>query len=1122
MNTTSLTLQSASDLIVNNDTAIVADNTNLILTDADLLGNDIGSGLVITGLDNAVNGSVSFDSQGQIVFIPTNDFYGTSNNASFEYTVTDDMGISSTGIVFITVDSTNQAPIAVNDTASATENSSIIIPIATLLANDSDPENNPISLSSITEATNGQATLDDNGNIIFTPTADYVGNASFQYVIEDSRGGTSTANVTIRVNSSNQAPLAVNDSGTINQNTALTLTAAQLLANDSDPEGDQISLVSVTNPINGQVVRDSNGNITFTPNANYAGNASFQYTIRDTEGATSTATVNIIVNSVNRPPVAVNDSFSTRQNRLVSIPTSILLANDSDPDGNTLTFVSVSNATDGQVSYDGRSSVAFTPNTNFIGNATFQYTVKDSQGATSTGTATVYVFPYNNIAPIATNDVVSGFQDTRLTTAISTLLRNDSDLEGDPISLVSVGNAMNGQVALDGKGNVIFTPAANFVGTASYRYTIQDSFGATATANVTVNVTATRLTAMNDAVQAIVNRPRTIISSTLIANDRDPNKAVITIDGVSNPVNGSVAINSYGNVVFTPNSDYTGPASFNYTIRNSSGATATGQVAVNVGNLPKVAMGTNLAPVSDWSTQLPFIDFFKSSRPWFWEGPNTTITPTTTTTTTTATGTTTTTITNLDSNGWLSSITPPPNITLTTAKATTVLFSNMIGQYPTGSYVVLYDGEGTINYRLAARKNTTLSKPGRDVIDVNSSTSGGIYLQITSTNTNNYVRNIRVIPQEFENTYTSFYSQETFNPSTAKIFNPVFMNKTEPFSAVRFMDWMRTNGSSQVSWSTRPTLNQAQWGMAGGVPVEVMVALSNQGNFNPWFNMPHMANDDYVRNFATYVRDNLAPGRKVYVEYTNEAWNTLFSQTAWINNQAKISGLNATQWFARRTAQMVDIWKQVFGTQADRVVGVLATQAANIGLGNTAINYLKNTGQLSKIQAIAIAPYFGGYMGDPAYSTQVQALTVNQLFDELTQGGVIKNSTGTAAVPGGALEQSYSWMQNYASLARSNNLELLAYEGGQHLVGYKGVQDNNTIMNLFIAANRDPRMGILYQDYLAKWNQLGGGLFMNFNDISNPARSGSWGTLENLGYTPNANITNPKYGAIMEMTEAKP
>ncbi|MBR8830565.1 MAG: cellulose-binding protein [Chlorogloea purpurea SAG 13.99] len=522
----------------------------------------------------------------------------------------------------------------------------------------------------------------------------------------------------------------------------------------------------------------------------------------------------------------------------------------------------------------------------------------------------------------------------------------------------------------------------------------------------------------------------------------------------------------------------------------------------NVKNTQKINIGTNLTGIADYSPQLPFIDSFKSSRAWVWKGQEGPYLPITT---------------NLDRSGWLASAKPPDGVA-PEAVSMTFLFTGLKNKYPGGQYLVLYEGQGEMKYKLAATKNKSLSKPGRDVIDINAA-KGNVVLQITSTdpkNTGDYIRNIRIIPAVAEKTATDLYKEKKINLSAAKIFNPDFQSVIEPFKTLRFMDWMRTNGSNQVKWSDRPTVTQAQWTTKKGVPVEIMVALANQQNASPWFTMPHMADDDYVRNFAQYVKNNLAPGKKIYVEYTNEAWNFGFTQSRWINERAKEAGMKNVEWYARRSAQVINIWKAVFGEQSHRIVGVLGAQAGNLDTASSGMAYLKKTGNAGAIDAIAIAPYFGGYLGRPEYASQVQTLSVDDLFRELTTGGVVMKPEGGQATPGGALQQAYRNMQNYVNFTSKNNLQLVAYEGGQHLVGVRGVQNNKAITSLFIAANRDERMGKLYEQYLNKWNQLGGGLFVNFSDVITPTKWGSWGILEDL-----KDVNNPKYKAVMRVKGQK-
>lgn len=513
-----------------------------------------------------------------------------------------------------------------------------------------------------------------------------------------------------------------------------------------------------------------------------------------------------------------------------------------------------------------------------------------------------------------------------------------------------------------------------------------------------------------------------------------------------------------------------------------------------------MGVGTNLSQVSDWSTQYPFTNFFANSRQWITHGNE---------------------IWNtgeydqllLDENGWLTSLPTPEDNANYTSVSTFIPNPNNSTRF-----VVLYDGEGTINYRSGAVKDEIASTPGRDVFEAVEDRP--LNLQITSTdphNTGNYLRNIRVVPEEYENSYESV------------IFNPDFISTVENYAVFRFMEWMLTNHSEQSEWSNRPQVQDYTYSTQG-VPVEVMVELANQTGIDPWFTIPHLATDEYIANFAEIVLNNLDPELDVYVEFSNEVWNFDFQQAHWAKEQGNQAFSNysddgeaahALDWYSQRTTETIQIWEDVFNTNSERVIGVMSAQADNIWTGDRALGYFwaseDVTSQDYGVDAIAIAPYFGSYLGRPEYEAEVESWTqdadggLEKLFTELTTGGVLSN-----AHEGGALQRAYDNISAYQDLAVQHNLNLIAYEGGQHLVGSKSVENNQTITDLFIAANRDPRMGDVYQDYLTAWNELGGGLFVHHTDVGSFSKWGSWGTLESIYQE-----SSPKYDALQNFISAQ-
>ena len=617
--------------------------------------------------------------------------------------------------------------------------------------------------------------------------------------------------------------------------------------------------------------------------------------------------------------------------------------------------------------------------------------------------------------------------------------------------------------------------------------------------------------AVEDQSLTVENREIILLPSILLENDTDLDGDRLSLEAVGNATNGVVAQDSEGHIVFTPELNFSGDASFEYTVSDGRGGKANGTVELTV--LPEtspIPVGTNLHRLADWSPQLPFLNGFKSARQWITQDINVTKNEEGQYVNVWNTGEFSQ--LDLDANGWIKSL-PAPEDDPEYSSVGTILYRD-IDNYPAGKYVVLYEGEGTIDYRFDARKDESASTPGRDVIDVTPS-NAGIWLRITATDPNNtgdYLRDIQIMPEEYE------YAHD-------QVFNPEFLEKIQPFNTIRFMDWMATNNSQQGEWSERPTPESSFF--SGEIAsLESMVELANRTDTDPWFTLPHMATDEYVTKFAQYVRDNLDPELKVYVEYSNEVWNRDFDQGWWVEEQAKNEWPDSSigdfgkrlDWYGKRTTEITQIWDEVFDTDKERIIGVMAGQAANSWTARRALQYNWSDAPLSNeeygIDAIAFAPYFGSYLGNPEYETEIESWTedpdggLDKLFEELTQGGILSD-----APDGGALQQSYNWTRAYANLAEEHDLDLITYESGQHLRGNSGLEDNRALTELFTTANQNPRMGEIYQEYFSTLNELGVSLLVNYTDVSRYNKWGSWGALEHINQT-----SSPKYNVLESLT----
>lgn len=518
-----------------------------------------------------------------------------------------------------------------------------------------------------------------------------------------------------------------------------------------------------------------------------------------------------------------------------------------------------------------------------------------------------------------------------------------------------------------------------------------------------------------------------------------------------------------------------------------------------------LAVGTNLSRVADWSTQQPLIDAFKSARFWLPQC---------------AVGepgcqggwaTEETNLLDLDEHGWVKTL-PKPEDPPEYTYVGTLLFREIDGHYPGGQYVVLYDGEGRLEYQYDAKKDEAASQPGRDVINVTPSHEG-IYLMIKATDprrTGNYIRNIRVIPIEYEQNYQSL------------IFNPVFLDRIRPFKTLRFMDWMQTNNSPQSRWEDRPQLDDAFYSTDKGVPLELMIELCNRLQANPWFNMPHQATDDYMVQFAQVVKQQLDPKLTIYVELSNEVWNWMFQQAHYALEQAKarwnVEGDGFMQWYGMRTAQMADLWKQAFGGENRRVIPVMGTQTGWRGLEEGTLSCPLWVAEASgrkpcyqHVEAFAITGYFSGNLGQDETLDQVLAWTRDPRsgFPKAIQQLKAGNLLGTED-HADSLVSARDAFGHFKQVADQHGLQLFVYEGGQHLTR----PDNDQLTKFYIELNRRPEMYDLYTELLRSWQAAGGSLFMNFSDISRPDKWGSWGVLE---YVEQPH--SPKYDALVDFID---
>lgn len=510
----------------------------------------------------------------------------------------------------------------------------------------------------------------------------------------------------------------------------------------------------------------------------------------------------------------------------------------------------------------------------------------------------------------------------------------------------------------------------------------------------------------------------------------------------------------------------------------------------------KSPLGMNLVRVRDYFSEYTFVDAMKRSRAWVSGGQN-------------RNPFLDTRPLDLDEHGWVKSLKPD--------QAARVQFFWGKGiKIPEGDYVVLYDGQGKVDY---VNAKIIDSRPGRHVIqpDVNQL---GFALSINQTNPSDPVRNIRVLMPGgvcANDPYKACRRNDECGAGgktecipfernyREQIYHPAFLNLVKDFSVLRFTDWFDTNENEHQKgkWDDRPKLTDARYTIKG-VPVELAIDLSNRLSADPWISVPYLADDEYITNLATFIKENLRPGLKVYVEHSNETWNGVFAQARWVRQQAqenKVAGSPAeaaTRIHARRSVHIFKIFEKVLGKE--RLVRVMGSFIALPMMSETALAFedaYKNT------DALTVAPYFG-IDSDGEKLNKIPSMTVDEVFAEMR---------------GPQKERMANWLEKHAAIAKKYKVKLIAYEGGDHLNTPPMLRDNVAVNTLFDAASRDPRMKDLHLEYLKLWKSKGGELYTAFVSCAQPSAPGRFGTVEYLHQPPE---TAPKLQALRTFIQTTP
>jgi hypothetical protein len=482
-------------------------------------------------------------------------------------------------------------------------------------------------------------------------------------------------------------------------------------------------------------------------------------------------------------------------------------------------------------------------------------------------------------------------------------------------------------------------------------------------------------------------------------------------------------------------------------------------------------VGTNLAELRDYSPERPFNDAFKQSRAWIstsgdaWDDAQPL---------------------DVDARGNVRSLKPGQ-------KARSLVFWGDILDFPAGTYQVAWEGTGELDF-WPQGGSASSTKQGTFALAADPK-RGGLAVTITKTNPADPIRNIHVWQP---------------GADVTKPFHPAFLARLKGYSTLRFMDWMETNHATIVKPSDRPVVDDVRY-TTKGVPAEVLADLCNAAGTDCWVNVGHTWDDALVEAVAVVLRDRLDPRLRLYVEHSNEVWNGQFPVANHARNRGVAAELSRDafeaqlRWHAQRSVRVHAIVDRVFAANdkagANRVVRVLGGWAANAWSTGIMLDQVKK--ERAVVDVVAIAPYFGGSLGEPEQRGQVQGMSLGDLMKRLEQ----------------SVDESLAWVKEQKKTCDAHGVTLIAYEGGQHLVGVGPVAEDATVNTLFDAANADARMKGLYLRYLQGWKDGGGGLFVHFTSTMRPSRYGRWGAATSMDQ-PRAQA--PKYDALMTFIESTP
>lgn len=563
-------------------------------------------------------------------------------------------------------------------------------------------------------------------------------------------------------------------------------------------------------------------------------------------------------------------------------------------------------------------------------------------------------------------------------------------------------------------------------------------------------------------------------------------------------------------------------------------ATDNRQIAAKAERAPSARQGTQITNpslalgldgVSDWSTQHPFLNIMKTARPWVghvgdeWGA---------------------ITMDDLERRGLLDEHGYPRRIPAEASKLEAFVLTDQpeAATDMASRYRIRWKGKGELS--VTGRGRTARMTQGENETWLEYTPGEGLVaISISSTDpegTGDYIRDIEIVREDHIPLHDA-----------GALFNPTWIEHIADMRSLRFMDWMLTNGSPVESWDGRPLPEHFSYAWRG-VPAETMIALSNKIGADPWFCMPHAADDAYMRNFAELVRQTLDPRLKAHVEFSNELWNHIFPQAKWAGDHARkrwgeqAEGDAWMQYAGLRSAEVMDIWADVFGTEAvTRLVRVMGVHTGWMGLEEPFMQAPRAVAEglappVESFDAYAVSGYFGFDLGLEEEGLpevrRIVATSRGKAEQAAREKGLERKALEAEIEPvkfddaypevaellweGSFKELTEVLWPYHARVAEAHGLQLVMYEGGTHVTPHGEAINDEELVEFFVSFNYDAEMGKFYEELLRRWRDVGGVMFNAFVDVAKPTKYGSWGALRHL------QDQNPRWDALVAANALSP